>query len=59
MGRQPRAQVQAVGQLGEPLRATITTWSPSSTTAEKDSPVMPASRLSVGWMARGRRAVAR
>ena len=42
-----------------PLRATMTTSSPSRTTAENDSPVCAASRFSVGWIARGSRAEAR
>ena len=42
-----------------PLRAMMTTSSPSSTTAENDSPVCAASRFSVGCSARGRRDEAR
>ena len=42
-----------------PLRATITTSSPSSTTAENDCCVCAASRFSVGCSTRGSRADAR
>ena len=51
--------VPAASHAKGTLRATITTCSPSRTTAECDSPVRPASRFSVGCTARGNRAEAR
>ena len=59
--RAPRCRPYAMSRCppSDTLRATITTWSPSSTAAEKDSRVNAASRLSVGCNNLGSRAEAR